>query len=202
MPTRAEKSREAYVWRVTLSGQPAFKRRACRTLEQNCGQRGNCQVVFVEMAGEDVVVLRWDPPRKYDTVVEFIQQHIKKDLFQVAPGTADDRKEDEKEDGVDVLKMDDAAGKGDDALDEVASLAASVGQRFSGGYLPLKLQALVLAEAGLATPGLRVFEDLRLGEGSNGMVCQAEYRGEAAAAKVFTFTGRGRKQCRAARCGE
>ena len=141
--------------------------------------------------------------------MQSIQQHIKKHLFQVAPvfGTADDRKEDdEKEDGVDVTKKDDAEGKGEDALDEVASEAASVGQRLSGGYLALKLQALLQdcasSEAGLATLGLRVFEDLMLGEGAHGTVCQAEYRGEDAAAKVFTFTGRRRKQKTAARGGE
>ena len=75
-----------------------------------------------------------------------------------------------------------------------AASAASVGQRLSGGYLALKLQALLQdcpsAEDSLATPGLRVFEHLMLGEGTYGMVCQAEYRGEAAAAKVLTFTDR------------
>ena len=78
-----------------------------------------------------------------------------------------------------------------------AASAAPVGQRLSGGYLALKLQALLQdcpsSEDGLDTPGLRVVEHLVLGEGTCGMVCQAEYRGEAAAAKVLTFTDRREK---------
>ena len=69
-----------------------------------------------------------------------------------------------------------------------------MGQRLSGRHLALKLQALLQgcpsSEDSLPTPGLHVFEDLILGEGTFGRVCEAEYRGQKAAAKVATFTDR------------
>ena len=96
----------------------------------------------------------WDPPRKYGTVRQFLERHLEKHLFQVAPvpGTADGKKEDDKKDGKNYGKQDDKKDdkKEDEKDDEkedkkvaasVAS-AASVGQRLSGRHLPLKLQAL------------------------------------------------------------
>ena len=84
---------------------------------------------------------------------------------------------------MDVKKKDDAEGKGEDALDEVASVAASaasaasVGQRRSGGYLALKLQALLQgcpsSKDSLPTPELHLFDDPMLGKGTYGMVCEA-----------------------------
>ena len=141
MPSRAEKRLEARLWRVTFHGTPAIAQRAHKKLEHECGWFRKALVSF-ETSEEDVIVLRWDPPRKYDTVTRFIEQHFEKHLFQVAPvhGTADDKKEDDKkEDGVDVKKKDDAEGK----VAASAASCASVGQRLSGGYLVLKLQALL-----------------------------------------------------------
>ena len=65
---------------MTLCGKPAVKRGACQRLDQNCGKRGRA-LVSIETAGEDVVVLRWDPPRTYDTVAHFIEQHLEKYTF-------------------------------------------------------------------------------------------------------------------------
>ena len=148
MPTRTEKRLEARLWRVTFDGTPAIAQRALKKLQHECGWFGKTLVSF-ETSNDYVIVLRWDPPRKYDTVSRFVEQYFQKHLFQVAPvpETADDKKEDDKkEDGVDVKKKDDAEGKvaASAALGAAAAAScASAGQRLSGGYLVLKLQALL-----------------------------------------------------------
>ena len=103
MPTRAEKSRLAHLWRVTLQGKPADKQAACQKLEACTGKRGRC-IVSIAMAREDVIVLRWYRPRKYERVMVFLAHHLKNHFFQVAPvhemadvKEEDDKKEDKKE---------------------------------------------------------------------------------------------------------
>ena len=85
-------------------------------------------------------------------------------------------------------------GREDQKVAVSVASTASVGQQFSSRHLPLKLQSLLQcrpsSEDSLPTPGLHVFEDLILGKGSFGRVCEAEYRGQTAAAKVLTFTER------------
>ena len=133
---------------MTFDGTPAIAQRALKKLQHECGWFGKTLVSF-ETSNDYVIVLRWDPPRKYDTVSRFVEQYFQKHLFQVAPvpETADDKKEDDKkEDGVDVKKKDDAEGKvaASAALGAAAAAScASAGQRLSGGYLVLKLQALL-----------------------------------------------------------
>ena len=185
MPTRLEKTQSHQLWRVTLLGKPAVKWKAIRTLQSKCGKRGRA-AISTETAAEDMLVLRWEPPRKYDTVRLFISQIIGHDRFQLAPvlGPADDHKGDDQKEGVEE-------GNAVDEAPMVAEAASvpSLGQSLSASFLPLKLEALLqncpAPQDCCSTPGLRVFEDALLGEGSFGTVYKAEYGGEVAAAKVF-----------------
>ena len=109
-----------------------------------------------------------------------------------AHGTADVKEEDgKKEEKKEIKEEEQEEDKKEDQTVAVSvASTAPVGQQPSGRHLPLKLQALLhgrpSSEDSLPTPGLHVFEDLILGEGSFGRVCEAEYRGQKAAAKVLT----------------
>ena len=108
MPTREEKNRVAQVWRVTLHGKPAANRWAISKLEAATGKtqqklgrprkvrKKGSAIVSVQMAEEDVIMLCFDPPRKYDTVIHFLQNHLKNRMLELAPvgGTADVEDED------------------------------------------------------------------------------------------------------------
>ena len=92
-----------------MQGKPAVKRGARQKLEANCGKRGGANM-SIDMAREDVVVLRWDPPE--NTTQSCISSAApRKHLFQLAPvrrrltimtdqkenDTNDDKTEDNKE---------------------------------------------------------------------------------------------------------
>ena len=93
---------------MTLHGKPAANRWAISKLEaatgktqQKLGRPGKVRkkgsaIVSVQMAKEDVIMLCFDPPRKYDTVIHFLQTHLKNHMLELAPvgGTADVEDED------------------------------------------------------------------------------------------------------------
>ena len=163
MPTRPEKHQKVQLWRVTLTCKEAIKLlNALKKLEKGLaakqGRSGpKSSLVTVVRAEEDVVVLRWDPPRTYDAVKAFLSKHLQKHVFQLAK-EGDNEKEDKKEDD----KKEDT--KEDKNVAGSAASAASVGQRLSGRHLALKLQALLQchppSEDSEPTTGLHVFEDL------------------------------------------
>ena len=60
--------------------------------KSKCKKRGRARAaISTETAAEDMLVLRWEPPRKYDTVRTFISQLIGPDRFQLAPFIGPDR---------------------------------------------------------------------------------------------------------------
>ena len=185
---------------MTLQGKPSANSGARKKLEAATGKVKSSKgtTVSIDMARQDVIMLRWDPPRKYDTIMHFLAKYLKHHIFQVASvdGTADVTEEDDKKEIKKEIKEEEQEEENieDQKVAVSAASAASVGQQLSGRHLPLKLQALLQcrpsSEDSLPTPGLHVFEDLILGEGSFGRVCAAEYKGQKAAAKVFTFAER------------
>ena len=95
---------------MTLQGKPAANRCAISKLEAATGKtqqklgrprkarKKGSAIVSVHMAEEDVIMLCFDPPRKYDTVIHFLQNHLKNRMLELAPvgGTADVEDEDDK----------------------------------------------------------------------------------------------------------
>ena len=61
---------------MTLQGKPAANRCARKKLEARTGKRGKA-IVTIGMAGEDVIVLRWDLPEHMTQSTRFLAQHLK-----------------------------------------------------------------------------------------------------------------------------
>ena len=156
MPNREEKSQVAEVWRVTWEGNPAANRCACKKLEAAAGKsrgRKYGATVSVDSTEEDVIMLRWDPPRKYDSVLHFLNKHLKNyndwkmSRMMVAPvdGKAEVKDEtDKKEEKKGTQEEDTNEEKSEDQNVAVSvASTAPVGQQLSGRHLPLKLQHLL-----------------------------------------------------------
>ena len=92
-------------------------------------------------------MLRWDPPRKYDAVMHFLDKQFKNKFLQVAlvDGKADVKDEDDKKEEKKETQEEDTKEEKKEDQKVVVSVAstASVGEQFSGRRLPLKLQALL-----------------------------------------------------------
>ena len=116
----------------------------------------------METTNTTCIVIRWNPPRKYDTVKRLLQTLITE--FDIEP--------------VDPPPVPDASA----ALDASSAQPA----RLPGGTLALKLLEHMSFETTLtSTAGLSIFCDRLINQGTFAQVFVAEYKGDKAVAKVF-----------------
>ena len=165
MPTRTHKLHAYTLWRVTAPGSSGAKLQETFRSGGNPGLelRGGT-TVHVETTGKTYIVIRWNPPRKYDTVRRLVQTLITK--FDIEP--------------VDPPPVPDASAA------QVAAPAAQPA-RLPGGFLALKLHNHMTSfeTTKPSTAGLSIFCDRFIKQGTFGQVFVAEYKGETAVAKVF-----------------
>ena len=179
MPTRKQKLESYTLWRVTAPGssgasiQNMFEDSHSSKREGRRLRGGTA--VDVESTGPTDIVLRWNPPRKYDAVRKLMHTHIG-NICDIEPVV-------------------------EDTLPPVAASAAQVAasavqpacpapQTLPGGFLAIKFHSMVemattdhVDESSTAGPS--ILRDKFLGQGTFGQVFAAVYKGRNAVAKVF-----------------
>ena len=128
----------------------------------------------METTGETYIVLRWNPPRKYDSVKRLVQTLIKT-KFTIDP--------------VVEGPPPTVAASAAQVAASAAQPARPTSQRLPGGFLALKFHNhFNSSDAAIdkpSTAGLSIFFDRFISQGTFGQVFVAEYKGEKAVAKVF-----------------
>ena len=85
MPTRTQKLHAYTLWRVTAPGSSGAQLQKKFSGNPGLRLRGGTtvHVLPLEATGQDYILIRWNPPRKYDTVKRLLQTRITE--FDIEP---------------------------------------------------------------------------------------------------------------------